>query len=175
MSVVAAPHWLIIVSRDRPEQYEKQRESFAAVPLVEVAFDRRQGERRQAGGSVSFDRRRGERRCAPSLREASPQATYRLIQHADGVLILQATHRVRARCPDCRVDLEFEMPRFAEPPSRLTMEVRHVRNGGVGVQHYVEAEAFKATGRSLLACRILARRAPGSEPLITIVPQFAPA
>jgi hypothetical protein len=174
MSVVA-PHWLIIVSRDKPELYERLQESFSAAPLVWVIFDRRRGERRRAGGSAAAERRRSDRRRPPSVRETSPEATYRLIQHVDGVLVLQATQRVPARCPECQADLEFEMPRFAEPPSRLSMDVRHVRNGSTGAQHYVEAEAFKATGRSLLACRILARRVAGFEPLIAVVPQFVHA
>lgn len=175
MSADTAPHWLIIVSRDKPELHEKLRQAFGAAPLVRVMFDRRKGDRRRASADAAAERRRTDRRRAPSLREMSPQAAFRLIQQADGVLILQAAGRVPARCPECRVDLEFEMPRFAEPPSRLSIEVKHVQNGSIGAQHYIEAEAFKATGRSLLACRILARRVPGSEPLISVFQQLAHA
>lgn len=175
MSGVTGPHWLIVVSRDRPELYEKLRQAFGAAPLVQVMFDRRQEERRRASADASAERRRVDRRRAPNVREMSPEAAFRLIQHADGVLVLQAAGRVPARCPECRADLEFEMPRFAEPPSRLTIEVTHAQNGSARVQHYIEAEAFKATGRSLLACRILARRVPGSAPLISVIPQLAHA
>jgi hypothetical protein len=175
MAIATAPHWLVIVSREKPDLYEKLRHSFGNAQLVEVLYDRRKGERRRAGGGGDAERRRADRRRAPGTREVSPAATYRLIQQLDGVLVLQFTSRVAARCPDCQADLEFEMPRFAEPPSRLSMEIQHVKNGSVGVQHYVEAEAFKATGRSLLACRILARRVSGVEALVSIVPRFAHA
>jgi hypothetical protein len=40
----------------------------------------------------------------------------------------------------------------------MAVSVIHTRQAAGIAQHYIEAEAFKATGRSLVACRILARR-----------------
>ncbi len=161
MSVTTSPQWLIIVHRDKPDLYAKLRQSFSGASLVAVMFDRREGDRRREREGAPTDRRRRDRRRPPSHRETSPEARFRLIQQAEGYLVFQAEGRVPVRCPECDAALEFEMPRFSEPPARLTVAVVHTQPSRSMVQHYVETEAFKATGRSLLACGILARRENG--------------
>lgn len=165
MPAGGVPHWLVVVCRDRPEVHARLRRSFDRSPLVEVLVDRRQAERRRARAAVSRDQRRVDRRQPPRPGDAGSGGRYRLIQERDGCHILETTRRIGARCPECAADLEFELPRFAEPPTRLDATVVHARSGGGGAQHYVETEAFTPSGRSLLACRILARRrADGSGP-----------
>jgi hypothetical protein len=51
------------------------------------------------------------------------------------------------------VPLEFEMPRFPQPPARLEIQTIHTGDRASGVQHYVEIQAFSATGRPLLLQR----------------------
>ena len=153
------PHWLVVVRRDRPEVHARLRRSFGRSPLVEVILDRRQAERRCASAAVSQDQRRVDRRQPP--RPGDSGGRYRLIQERDGCHILETTRRIGARCSECAADLEFELPRFAEPPTRLDVTVVHARNGAGGAQHSVETEAFTPSGRALLACRILARRRAG--------------
>jgi len=161
MPAGGVPRWLVVVCRDRPEVHARLRRSFDRSPLVEVLLDRRQAERRRASAAVSRDRRRVDRRQPPRHGDAGSGGRYRLIQERDGCHILETTRRIEARCPECANDLEFELPRFAEPPTRLDVTVVHAKNGAGGAQHYVETEAFTPSGRSLLACRILARRRAG--------------
>jgi hypothetical protein len=51
-------------------------------------------------------------------------------------------------CPECGLEVEFETPRFPQPPARVVIETVHA-----GDQHHVEIHAFTATGRPLLSQR----------------------
>jgi hypothetical protein len=150
--------WLVIVRRDRAELQAWLRRSFDASPLVRVILDRRQAERRRASARVPRELRREERRQV--LRAADPDATgqYRLLRDGGDCRVLEATGRIPTRCPECQSDLEFELPRFADPPVRLRATVVHTPQPLGGVQHHIATEAFTASGRSLLACLIMARR-----------------
>ncbi len=61
---------LIIVARDRMDQWQALTEQFAADEDIVILLDRRQAERRQAVEPYSAERRRGpDRRSWPSLEE----------------------------------------------------------------------------------------------------------
>jgi hypothetical protein len=156
MSTVAAAQWLVVVRRDRPEVHDRLRRAFAGSHLVEVILDRRLGERRAGSAPGDPERRRGDRRRAPGERGAV--AGYRRIQSADGFEVFQSDARVIAPCPECGAAVEFEMPRLAELPARLEVDVVHARGAASATQHVVEAQAFRVSGRPFLACRLLARR-----------------
>jgi hypothetical protein len=66
------PTELIIVSRDRPELYERLKREFAGQRNIEVMLDRRRGERRRAKSESASERRARERR---SKEEAAALAT----------------------------------------------------------------------------------------------------
>ena len=155
---LATPHWLVIVHPDKRDLYTRLRRSFESATLVEVIVDRRLGERRRTAAGLMDERRRVERRRKAILKEPAPTEGYRLIQVADGFQVLQAEARVPAKCPDCGVLLDFEMPHFGELPARLEMNVLHTKSSAFSAQHVVEAQAFRASGRPFLACRMLARR-----------------
>ena len=53
---------LYVILRDREDLLRHLRESFAGVPSVEIALDRRERERRQQRQGWPVERRRGERR-----------------------------------------------------------------------------------------------------------------
>jgi hypothetical protein len=152
------PHWLVVVRGDRADLHARLRRSFDDSPLVRVILDRRRAERRRAGASVSPDLRREDRRQLTRAGGAGTAARYRLIRDRGDCRILETAGRTLTRCPECQTDLEFELPRFADPPVRLLARVVHTPQKAVGAQHHVETEAFTPSGRSLLACRILARR-----------------
>jgi hypothetical protein len=49
------------------------------------------------------------------------------------------------------------MPRFTEPPVRLDLTVVHETIAPNRTRHAIEVQSFSATGRVLLASRLLAR------------------
>ena len=53
--------------------------------------------------------------------------------------------------------MTVELPRFAEPPARLELAVRHELILPVTVRHVVELQSLSATGRVLLATRLVVR------------------
>ena len=155
-----SPHqWIIVVRRDRIEVETRLQQSFGLANCVKVILDRRQGEQREDGWSGA-ERRRGQG-SRPGAREAGRGGGYRMIQNGDGYHVYQAEDRVVARCSECSSAVEFEMPRFVEPPARLAVRVVHLQYAGLP-QHLAEIEAFRASGRSFLACRVLAPRPAGS-------------
>jgi hypothetical protein len=138
------PHWLVVVQRDREDILARMRRTFGREPLVSVIADRRQADRRRT----------------PQLRPGLGTNGYRLVERSEGFLVFEAEARIPIDCGDCHIPLEFDMPRFGELPARLELHVVHP-HGGRG-QHVVEAQAFRASGRPFLACRMVARRrAPG--------------
>ncbi len=58
---------LFIVARDRSELYRYLSQTFADAENVEVIWDRRSGERRQAETTASPERRRRDRRSRHSV------------------------------------------------------------------------------------------------------------
>jgi hypothetical protein len=60
---------LFIVARDRSDLYRYLSQTFADAENVEVIFDRRAAERREAGTQPQPDRRRRERRSRPAVDE----------------------------------------------------------------------------------------------------------
>jgi len=54
---------LIVVARTNSERYEWFKSVFGDDSMVEIIFDRRQGERRQHGVPVQLERRIGDRRA----------------------------------------------------------------------------------------------------------------
>lgn len=161
MSVHGAPLWLVVVARDRRDLLARLGRSFAGTPMIDLVLDRRQGERRRQDTPGPGDRRRGDRRRPATLARSSPAGGYRLIQRAEGFDVFQAEARASARCPECAALIEFEMPRFGELPARLDLLVVHTER----TPHAVETQAFRASGRPFLACRMLARRcADGGSP-----------
>ena len=177
MAETSTPHWVVIVRRERADVYERLRRSFAGTTLVEIQLDRRRGERRNGGARDRSDRRRTERRRPAALRGAPMTGSHRLVQHTDAYQVLEAESRVLVECPRCQAPLELEMPRFGELPARLDLEVLHRTSESHGIKHFVEAQAYRATGRSLLACRLLARvvRAAADRGEVPTVQGFAAA
>lgn len=53
---------LYVILRDREDLFRYLRESFAGVPAVEIALDRRHQDRRQQRQAWPVERRQGERR-----------------------------------------------------------------------------------------------------------------
>lgn len=155
---MATSQWLIVVQPHQPDLYEALRRSIKEESPVMVIYDRRFRERRRGSESSRGDRRRTDRRqrrprgwlyeCeilrVAQVEEPAAAAGRRREAPPD--------HGTRA-CPECGVPLEFEMPRFPQPPARLEIQVIHAGDRGSGVQHYVEIQAFSAAGRPLLLQR----------------------
>lgn len=150
------PRWVIVVRVDRPEMYAALRRSFAGSVWVEVVVDRRHGERRQAGGNEpAVDRRRAGRRSA-DVGSGRVSAFRRADRGADFV-VYEATTPLGGRCPHCGAMVSVELPRFAEPPVRLELFVVHETTQPDRVRHVVELQSLSATGRVLLASRLVVR------------------
>jgi len=145
---------MIVVLANRSELYSKLRRNFERAGRVEVVVDRRRGDRRQRSSPVERDWRLSDRRNGAGESQAT---AYRLAQRGDGFEVYEAAGPVRTRCPDCGVTVRCEMPRFAEPPSRLELDVVHEINHARYARHFAELRAFTATGRLLLSYRTMAR------------------
>lgn len=147
-------HWLIVLQPNQRALYEVLRKSLKEESPVTVIYDRRFRERRRGSVSSRSDRRRTDRRqrrpngwlyeaeivrivAAPPSREEAP-----------GPRPASEPPLTSRACPDCGTELEFEMPRFPQPPARLDIEPIHA-----GLQHFVEIHAFTVTGRPLLSQR----------------------
>ena len=134
------------------------RRSFARSAWVDVVMDRRRGERRHAvGRAPGGERRTGGRRCEDHASRHAP--AFRLAHRGDGFLVYEATGPELAHCPQCGAVLSVELPRFSEPPVRLDVIVLHesLPPDHTRARHAVEVQSFSATGRVLLASRLLAR------------------
>jgi len=75
----------------------------------------------------------------------------------DAYDVFEAESVARPACPHGNRHLEFERPRLGELPARIDLSVRHTPSDSCGVKHFVGVQAFRATGRSPLACRLAAR------------------
>lgn len=158
------PQWLIVVQRYERELYKVLRQSFKEDAPVAVIYERRLRERRRGSIAPRGDRRRRDRRQRrPSaslyevkvLRVDEPQESDATLS---GMADAQAGPGAPTKpCPECGLVLEFEMPRFPQPPSRLEVEAIHMVSAS-GIQHYVDIQAFTASGRPLLVQRSPVRR-----------------
>jgi hypothetical protein len=148
------PHWIIVVHRDQPDLDARLRHVYAKAPWVEVVRDRRQGERRQHAVPPGDDARLAEQRGASG---------HRLAYTARGYTVHEAMSVITARCGPCGLLVSFELPRFAEPPIRLDVEVVHEVIQPKHPRHAVELRAATATRAEALALRLTAvtRMEPG--------------
>jgi hypothetical protein len=156
-TVPERPRWVIVVQGNRPDLLTSLRRNFAGSAWVNVVEDRRRGERRRdtdSGPGVNR-RRSGGRRNAD--RDRAPGPVFRLAHRGDGTEVYEAVGPESGRCPGCGATVSVELPRFVEPPVRLVLTVVHEPVAGGRARHAVELQSFSATGRVLLATRLLGR------------------
>lgn len=149
--------WVIVAAANRPGTYPVLRSTFAGSAWVDVVIDRRQGDRRQRSPKhrAGDDRRVAGRRSMDT--DAAQVPPFRLAQQGDGFAVYEATDSVACRCPQCGAMVSVEMPRFVEPPVRLDLTVVHEPIQPDRARHVVDLQSFSATGRELLASRMIAR------------------
>ena len=152
----ARSRWVIVVPVGRADRYAALRRRFGRSPWVDVLIDRRRGEQppHDLGGAMV------ERRTAPRRKTVTnaptPESRFRLAHQLEGCDVYEATSPESGRCPDCGVVVSLELPRFAEPPVRLELVLRHEPTAH-GVRHVGECQSLSATGRVLLSMRLVGR------------------
>jgi|RhiMetdeSRZDD1v2_1073273.scaffolds.fasta_scaffold75731_5 hypothetical protein len=159
------PRWLIVVQHAQRDLYQILREKFESLGIV-VIVDRRRAERRRDAAGRAVDRRRTDRRQRRPIAWLYPAETSDLIAPdiarlaftAGPIPATEGTGFVTNTCPDCGITVEFELPRFEEPPARVTVTVAHRTDPTFGVQHFVDVLAFTAAGRPLPSQRVQAQR-----------------
>lgn len=159
------PRWLIVVQHAQHDLYEVVREGFQSLGVV-VILDRRLADRRRGGAGPGVERRGADRRQRRPMAWAYPFQPSDVLGPDIGRLDLtagptplpEATGLVDKTCPECTVVVEFEMPRFPEPPARVEIAVVHRTDQTFGVQHYVEVHAVTEAGRALPRQRVQAQR-----------------
>jgi len=156
------PQWIIVVQADRAALYADLRASFRGMPWVAVLLERRQGERRGRTVRSRVERRLADRRSVQDDPTRTP--SHRISDHAEGFAVYQATGLAGAHCEECSATVRFEMPRFAEPPGRLEVDVSHDVLLRKQARHFVELRASTPSGRVLLASRLLGRTVVGPVP-----------
>ena len=156
----ARSRWVIVVPVGRADRYAALRRRFGRSPWVDVLIDRRRGEQppHDLGGAMV------ERRTAPRRKTVTNAPTlesrFRLAHQLEGCDVYEATSPESGRCPDCGVVVSLELPRFAEPPVRLELVLRHEPTAH-GVRHVGECQSLSATGRVLLSMRLVGRVSSG--------------
>jgi hypothetical protein len=150
------PRWVIVVPVGRAETYTALCRRFARTPWVDIVIDRRRGDRRQLRGNVPLVERRSAQRRDAIKDDLTGKPLFRLAHEVDGCDVYEATMPESAPCPDCRVSISFELPRFAEPPVRLDLLVRH-ESTAAGPRHLGELQSYSPTGRVLLSTRLVGR------------------
>jgi hypothetical protein len=147
-----AGEWVVIVQRERRDVYEELRQLLQGTAL-RVVLDRRQGERRRAEGDPARPRLGPERRRGQPVGWVYPASALAVSEPvADTPTAMTDT------CSLCGATLEWELPRFPQPPARLETKVRHLGQAVGDAAHAVEVEAFTATGRPILSHRAPTRR-----------------
>jgi hypothetical protein len=154
------PRWVIVVRAGRPAVYARLRRHFAGTAWVEVVTDRRSMLPSGNGGDPTVERRRIERGRGSAT--SAPVPVFRRAYREDDYEVYETTAPLMGRCPQCGRLVTMELPRFAEPPVRLELLVVHETISPATVRHVVEAQSLSATGRILLASRLLARPGPES-------------
>lgn len=154
----ARSRWVIVVPIGRADTYAILRRRFARSPWVDVVMDRRhRGERRQPQENVPpVERCTAQRRKAAREDLVSEPGAFRLAYQVDGCDVYESTAPEAGRCPDCGILVSLELPRFAEPPVRLEVVVRHEEMPS-GTRHVGELQSLSPTGRILLATRLTGR------------------
>jgi hypothetical protein len=153
----ARARWVIVVPVGRADTYTALRRRFGRSPWVDVLMDRRRGERRHRDADLPIVERRRIPRRTPGGRPAPPgESLFRLAHQLDGCDVYEATTPESGSCPDCGVLVSLELPRFAEPPVRLELVVRHEPTEH-RVRHVGELQTLSPTGRLLLSTRLLGR------------------
>lgn len=150
----ARSRWVIVVPIGRVDAYAALRRRFVRSPWVDVVMDRRQQQE-----AAPVERRTVQRRRAANL--VSEPGSFRLAHQVEGCDVYESTAPESGRCPDCGVLVSVELPRFAEPPDRLELVVRHEMAPG-GARHVGELQSLSPTGRVLLATRLAGRTRPDS-------------
>jgi len=147
--------WVIVVRADRPAAYATLRRNFAGSAWVDVVMDRRGGLPRDSSGAPAVDRRTGGRRSGDTA--LGPVSAFRRAYRGNDFDVYEATAPLPGRCPHCGALVTVELPRFAEPPARLELAVLHELILPATVRHVVELQSLSATGRVLLATRLVVR------------------
>jgi hypothetical protein len=156
----ARSRWVIVVPVGRADRYAALRRRFGRSPWVDVVMDRRRGEQppHDLNGAMV------ERRTAPRRKTVkntpTPESHFRLAHQLEGCDVYESTSPESARCPECDVLVSLELPRFAEPPVRLELVVRHEATEH-GVRHVGDFQSLSATGRVLLSTRLVGRVSSG--------------
>jgi hypothetical protein len=149
----ARPRWVIVAPIGRVDTYAALRRRFGRSPWVNVVMDRRQQQE-----AAPVERRTVQRRTAANL--VSEPSGFRFAHEVDGCAVYESRAPESGRCPDCGILVSVELPRFAEPPDRLELVVRHEVVPG-GARHVGELQSLSPTGRVLLATRLAGRTRPG--------------
>jgi hypothetical protein len=160
--VVVPPRLLIVIQHHQREIFEFLRQSFKDDAPVTLIYERRVSERRRGGGAQRSDRRRTDRRQRRPTAWLYDGVILGVEQRDSSIPESPAPPRDStvsvAACPECAAVIEFELPRFPQPPARLESEVIHTQQSESLAQHYVEIHAFTASGRPLLSHRVHAKR-----------------
>lgn len=155
------PRWVVVVQPDQPELFELLRSRLEGSE-VEVQRERRQRERRRGNLGPPTERRVTDRRRQRPVALVTPGTGPAAVERsgADPPEPARAPAQeslTGPRCPTCQELLEFELPRFPQPPARLEVVVRHVARASQVAQHFVEIAAFTVSGRIVLSQRVPAR------------------
>ena len=146
--------WVIVVRVDRPAVFATLSRNFAGSAWVDVVMDRRGGSSQSSSRAPAVDRRGTRRRRGGP--DSGPVSAFRRAYRGDAFEVYEATTPLPGRCPQCGLLVTVELLRFAEPPVRLELAVVHEIIVPATVRHLVELQSLSATGRVLLASRLLA-------------------
>jgi hypothetical protein len=152
----ARPRWVIVVPVGRAETSTALRRRFGRSPWVDIVMDRRRNERRPRRDELPLVERRIAQYRVAVKDDSTGEPMFRLAHEVDGCNVYEATTPESGPRPDCGVPVSFELPRFAEPPIRLELLVRH-ESTPTGLRHLGELQSFSPTGRVLLSTRLLGR------------------
>jgi len=156
---MAKPGWVVVVQSDQRDVYEHLRQQVDTAAFVPV-LDRRHTERRR-DLDPSRPRHGPDRRRGRPVAWVYPAAAGSPAGAGVGVGAAEAEaspSTVTDTCRLCGTILEWELPRFPQPPARLDTKVLHLGQALTDAGHAVEVEAFTASGRPILVHRAPARR-----------------
>jgi hypothetical protein len=145
-----ASRWVIVVPPAQQALYEVLRRSLKDDGPVSVVYDRRT--RRRGRLSSGRERQRAPRRRRGPDGRVHECEVLKIVERAPVPEVVPSAPPPPQACPECGLEVEFDMPPFPQPPARIVIETVHA-----GAQHHVEIHAFTATGRPLLSQRNPAR------------------
>jgi hypothetical protein len=143
---------VIVIQPGQRALYEALRRSLKDDGPVTVVYDRRTRERRRVRLSSGRERRRVPRRRRVPDGWLYECEILKVVERGLAPEVAPSAPPPPQACPECGLEVEFDMPQFPQPPARIVIETVHA-----GAQHHVEIHAFTATGRPLLSQRNLAR------------------